>query len=285
MADTKNMAQEVLGRMKEAYKVRTNAEFSSKTGVPQPTISNWVSRGSIPFRYIYECSQATGVDVDWLSKGGLANARFDRSKVAKANYSGSVYKKLLSSGGQPVLQRILMAYGFTMQKQLGDLLDISSGTMSTWIRRGYFPGDVIVACALDTNTSLQWLATGEGNPGDNSQKTTVVSSFLREIPFYKLEDGQMIADGATYIDSRIFHDSAKSLALITNGVNSWYADLSSDRVGNGSFLLNIDDYIDIYDVTRLPGNKIKVSQESTSFECSIDDVSCVGLVTTTLITA
>lgn len=60
----------------------------------------------------------------------------------------------------------LDAYGFTMQKQLGDLHELSSGTISTWVRRNFFPGDVVVACALDTGVSLRWLATGKGNKFD-----------------------------------------------------------------------------------------------------------------------
>ena len=67
----------------------------------------------------------------------------------------------MANGGKPVLRRILDAYGFTMQKQLCELLDISSGMVSTWVRRNYFPGDVVVACALDTGVDLRWLATGK----------------------------------------------------------------------------------------------------------------------------
>ncbi|WP_234405960.1 helix-turn-helix transcriptional regulator [Pectobacterium brasiliense] len=46
------------------------------------------------------------------------------------------------------------AYGFTLEKQLCDLLGISSGTVSKWVRRDYFPGDVVVICALDTGVSF-----------------------------------------------------------------------------------------------------------------------------------
>lgn len=54
-----------------------------------------------------------------------------------------------------------MLMGF-YAKELGDLLGISSGTISTWVRRDFFPGDVVVTCALDTGVSLEWLATGKG---------------------------------------------------------------------------------------------------------------------------
>lgn len=57
---------------------------------------------------------------------------------------------------------MLDAYWFSTQKELGDLLGISTATISTWIRRNFFPGDVVIACALDIGVSLEWLATGRG---------------------------------------------------------------------------------------------------------------------------
>ena len=84
------------------------------------------------------------------------------------------------------MRRILFAYGCTMQKDLGDLLGISSGTISTWVRRDFFPGDVVVACALDTGVSLAWLATGKGEMWEN--KNEPISNRL-EIKKCKLESG------------------------------------------------------------------------------------------------
>ncbi|WP_338326720.1 helix-turn-helix transcriptional regulator [Pectobacterium brasiliense] len=74
----------------------------------------------------------------------------------------SLYDQILASGGKAVLRRMLDAYWFSTQKELGDLLGISTATISTWIRRNFFPGDVVIACALDIGVSLEWLATGRG---------------------------------------------------------------------------------------------------------------------------
>lgn len=67
-------------------------------------------------------------------------------------------------GGKAVLTRMLQAYGFSMQKELGDLYGLSSGTISTWVRRDIL-GDVVVACALDTGVSLRWLARQRRDAG------------------------------------------------------------------------------------------------------------------------
>ncbi|MBN3207502.1 hypothetical protein H5A35_08750 [Pectobacterium brasiliense] len=51
------------------------------------------------------------------------------------------------------------------------------------------------------------------------------------------------------------------------------------QVSNGRWLLDIDGDVDVYDVARIPGNRIQVSGNATKFECSIDDVKGVGLIT------
>lgn len=280
----KGSPKEIIERMKLAYGVSSNVELSKLIETPVSTMSNWLSRDSVPFRYVYECAQVTGKDVDWLLNGKLANANYGELGASGFTGDESIYGRILQSGGQQLLQRLLMAYGFTMQKQLGDLLGLSSGTISTWVRRNHFPGDVVVACALDTGVDLRWLSTGVGSPNDNQQTVKNAEPYLREIPFFKLEDGGINNMGSTHIDTRVFHGATKPSAFVTDGVHNWYADLSSLRLGNGKFLINIDGYIDAYDVIRLPGNKIKVSKESTSFECAIDDVSCVGQILTTLTT-
>lgn len=49
-------------------------------------------------------------------------------------------------GGESAVQRLMQAYGFTMKKQLGDHLGAGTGTISTWVKRDYFPGEAIVRC-------------------------------------------------------------------------------------------------------------------------------------------
>ena len=52
---------------------------------------------------------------------------------------------------------------------------------------------------------------------------------------------------------------------------------------NGLCLLDIDGVIDVYNITRLPGNKIKVESGLNSyFECMSEDVTCRGVVLKTI---
>ncbi|WP_312805840.1 helix-turn-helix domain-containing protein [Atlantibacter hermannii] len=280
MGHKKGNAKDTLSRMKQAYGVTSNVEFSDLTKTPISTMSNWLSRDSIPFRYVYECAQATNKDIDWLLYGEVANASFMGRGLAKTNHSESVYKKILENGGQELLQRVMSAYGFTMQKQLGDLLGLSSATISTWVRRNYFPGDVVVACALDTNVSLRWLATGIGDKYEDVE----TKSNILTLKSFVLSSGHLIENGAWNIDSSFIPESSINACYVKSNIHAWIVDLGNKNIANGRWLLSVDGVYDVYEVTRMPSNKIqvKLNHLDNGFVCNTSDVDTFGHVVFTI---
>lgn len=185
-------------------------------------------------------------------------------------------------GGKAVLMRMLQAYGFSMQKELGDLYGLSSGTISTWVRRDYFPGDVVVACALDTGVSLRWLATGKGNMQDAPSAGSSASANVLQLKKLRLRGGALEEEGVWVVDPSLLDGSLAEPAYIVKGNHSWIIDLGSIIPGNGRWLLNIDGDVDVYDVARIPGNRIKVTRQDSHFECGVEEVTALGQVFITL---
>lgn len=187
-------------------------------------------------------------------------------------------------GGKGVVERIIKAYGFTMQKQLQDHLDVGNGTVSTWIKREYFPGEVVIRCVLETGASLMWLATGEGEMFQNLAKLdeSAINKAYISLKKIRIIGGHLQDAGEWIADSSLLDDSVSEPVFIEKGNNSWIADMSITQVSNGRWLLDIDGDVDVYDVARIPGNRIQVSGNATKFECSIDDVKGVGMVVITL---
>lgn len=273
--------KEVLERILVSYGARSRVDLASLIDVPLPTINNWVARGSIPGNYIIQCAVETGADIKWLVTGELANARrgLDTSDLK----GKSLYDQILASGGKAVLQRIMSAYGFTMQKELGDLLDLSSGTISTWIRRDYFPGDVVVACALDTGVDLRWLATGEQTKNGDVRSDAELPPNIILVQRQSLLNGRLELKGKTVIDTAIIPNATSDCELITKDSVTWCVNIKEDTLINGLCLLDIDGVLDIYNVARLPGGKIKVNSTlGAEFECSSEDVTCRGVVIKTI---
>lgn len=269
-------ALEIIERLSSAYGVTTQKALADCLGVPAANVSNWVQRDSVPGSAFIRCSLDTGTNLGWLTSGKLANASLK-------NPSGDLHGKklhelVLASGGKAVLRRILDSYGFRTQKELGDLLAISSGTISTWIRREYFPGDVVVTCALDTGVSLQWLATGKGE--QSRSESYNVSSTL--IPRKNLIAGKLHSDGYWCIDLSVMPYVINTPEFIFSNANSWIIDATIDEVSNGRWLLGIDGKYDVYDVSLVPGRRVEVKNVTSNFNCKVDELQVMGKVALTI---
>ncbi|MEZ0582523.1 phage repressor protein CI [Erwinia sp. STN24] len=270
------VAADVLERILSAYGFTMQKDLSEKLGIAKSNVASWLQRGQVPGNVIVQCALDTGSDVNWLVTGELAKASYEVPQTL--GKGKALYDEIMSNGGKPVLRRILDAYGFTLQKQLCDLLQISSGTVSTWIRRDYFPGDVVVACALDTGVSLQWLATGKGM--QFAENSSLPGNTL--IPRKNLAAGVLHDAGQWNIDLRFIPHSIDEPIFLFSNSSSWIVDLAMVDISNGRWLLGIDNKYDVYDITLLPGKRITVLSKGSNFTCGADEVTTTGKVILTI---
>ncbi|HCE8971574.1 TPA: phage repressor protein CI [Klebsiella pneumoniae] len=272
----------VLERILTSYGVKTRQAYADLLGMPIGTINNWLKRGNIPGDYLVRCVLDTGVDLRWLKDGELTNVSFSNG----GNYvlkGQELIKRMQESGGKIVLRRIMDAYGFTLQKQLGDLLDIPSGTMSAWVRREHFPGDIVIVCALDTGVSLYWLATGNGSMYEQKvEGAAALPVGLKKIAKYSIHTGQMVEAGLWFCDESLIDPSVTNPVLTEKNGHRWLVDLDAKNIANGRWLISIDGAMDVFDVIRLPGNKARLSNNSAEFECSLSDITPSGVVICTI---
>ncbi|WP_213191358.1 phage repressor protein CI [Klebsiella aerogenes] len=281
MGKEEQSVRDVIDRILVSYGVRTRQAYSDLAKIPLPTISNWVKRGKVPGDYIVQCALDTGADLKWLMEGGeLTNVRFEPGHYPMQGIR--LMEAMQSSGGKEILQRIMQAYGFTMQKELGDHLDIPSGTMSAWVRREHFPGDVVIVCALDTGASLYWLATGNGGLYESNVTLPTEQMALATIRKYRLENGELKKTGNWLADPSMIPDNHDGLMFVEGMGKSWLVDISAKNIANGRWLISIDGAMDVFNVIRLPGNKVRLSNGSAEFECNLSDITPSGTVIFTI---
>lgn len=269
--------QDVVDRIAASYSVSSQKALAEALDVPANNISSWIQRESVPYKAVVKCALDTGADLHWLVNGEFANANLVEKPQVKGK---ALYEEILSAGGRPVLRRILDAYGFQMQKDLGDLLDISSGTISTWVRRDFFPGDVVVTCALDTGVSLKWLATGQGEmyPAPVAAQNDAVIT----IPKFRHESGELKEAGVWTLDPSLAPAATDSLRFIDGLHAGWLVDTAAQKIGNGRWVIGVDDALDVFDVVRLPGGKVRLSNNAVDFECGVAEIAPFGVVLFTL---
>ena len=276
MSNFESNAQEVIERMLSAYAVTTQRALAEALSVPSNNVSAWSQRNSVPGSAIIKCALDTGADLQWLVNGELAKANY---KCGVELPSGeNLLNEITSNGGKTVLRRIMDAYGFTLQKQLCELLGISSGTVSTWVRRNYFPGDVVVTCALETGVDLQWLALGKGKQHVETDNFSANHS----IPRRNLVAGSLHEAGLWEINLSFISQNLVEPVFISSSNSAWVVDMNIGEISNGRWLMGIDGKYDVYDIALLPGRKISVTNKGTNFTCGAEEVKTAGKVVLTM---
>ncbi|MDR5018465.1 phage repressor protein CI [Yersinia enterocolitica] len=178
------------------------------------------------------------------------------------------------TGGQAAIFRMVEAYGVSTRQAVCDRLGISKSTMASRFMRDIFPADWIIQCAFDTGASLKWLVTGEGNKFDNEFLDTI------KVPRLKLIDGNVHNANYQLFDKVMIADSISKPAVLADESTSYLIDLSSKELTDGLWLIDIDGKASLRKIMRIPGQKVRVSTDESTFDCGIDDVKFIAKVDT-----
>jgi len=283
MSNFKSNAQEVIERLLSAYGVTTQRALAEALNVPSNNVSAWSQRNSVPGSAIIKCVLDTGADLRWLTTGELANANFERAVVIPRGKD--LLNEISTNGGKAVLRRVMDAYGFTLQKQLCELLGISSGTVSTWIRRNYFPGDIVITCSLDTGASIRWLALGISDSSEKNMIDCTSEYEKRNIEIEKIDirSGKLVEVGSFFIDMSIFSADYINPKLVIGESIMWIIDFNQNNPTNGKYLIDIEGVISVYDVSMLPGQSVRLASDLFEFDCKISEVNFLGKSIKTII--
>ncbi len=79
-----------------------------------------------------------------------------------------------------------------------------------------------------------------------------------------------------YLDQGLISGKAEECLYVKTTEGDYVIDTSTKQLSNGIWLIDIDGMKSIVKIARIPGNRIIVHQDDTSFECSVDDVEVIG---------
>jgi hypothetical protein len=175
------------------------------------------------------------------------------------------------TGGKQAVERVMEAYGFRFRNDLCRQLDISSSTLSTWLRRDYLPGEVLIQCSVETRASIEWLATGVGVAFESAH------SDVLHLQSYFLADGQLTRDSKVLFDRVLLPPNIGQPFAIKHTDQTYLLDSGFGEFSDGEWLVKIDDKTSIREVAFIPGKRVKVNG-SVPFECAAADIELVARV-------
>lgn len=187
-------------------------------------------------------------------------------------------------GGQEVIKRLLIAYGFKTRKALCEQLGASTSTMSTRWMRDIFPADWVIQCAMETGASLKWLSFGEGETFDKGVKKTPdeypptandnALNDVLAVPRKKIIDGNLYDSNFYMLDKAMLPSHLSKPVIIVDEDIPYIADQKNDEVSDGTWVVEIEGKVSVKVLTRIPVGKVLVAPASggQSFECGINDL-------------
>ncbi|WP_436408784.1 phage repressor protein CI [Enterobacter asburiae] len=178
-----------------------------------------------------------------------------------------------NTGGQPVIERILKAYGFTTRQSLCNHLGISQSTMANRYARNTFPSDWTIICSIETGASLQWLVSGDGAMFEDEIEHKALT-----LKHYKITDGVLSSHNGICYDDSLIPAGLTSPSLVSFENTLYLVDEHEGEINDGWWVIVIDGLYSIREVFRFPGGRIRVENGKASFECQAQDIQVFGKV-------
>ncbi|WP_395274936.1 phage repressor protein CI [Enterobacter bugandensis] len=187
-------------------------------------------------------------------------------------------------GGQEVIKRLLIAYGFKTRQALCEQLGASTSTMSTRWMRDIFPADWVIQCAMETGASLEWLSFGKGEAfqngagnSPNEYKKTANDNAMGDVvavPRKKIIDGNLYESNFYMLDKAMLPSHLSKPVIILDDEIPYVADMKTDELSDGTWVVEIEGKTSIKELTRIPVGRVLVTPISggQSFECGINDL-------------
>ena len=179
----------------------------------------------------------------------------------------------------PILDRIVMAYGFTQKIQLAKHLQMTAGGLSARYNRGGLPADIMVKCMAETGATLEWLTTGEGQKFDGEDLDVI------KMPRRKIVDGQLYDAGTYMLDKSSFLQGTplpEKPLCIMEGACQFVVDEQFTEVYDGDWLVEVEGKNSVRALTLIPTKRVRVSGAGVAFDCGIDEITILGRVVLTI---
>ncbi|RMN19422.1 hypothetical protein ALQ63_02359 [Serratia plymuthica] len=180
-----------------------------------------------------------------------------------------------NQGAKAAIERMVEAYGVKTKLALCDALGVTASALSNRQVRDSFPAEYVLKCALDTGASLRWLTYGQG---EMFEKHIVTAPSALAVPSKKLLGRQLHDSDILLLDKRFLPEGINSPLVVIDEKTQYIATLSYDDIYDGTWIIDIDSNVSIRELTRIPNNKVHVSDKKNSFDCLISDLKVVARI-------
>lgn len=184
-----------------------------------------------------------------------------------------------NKGGKLIIDRIMEAYGFTTKLALCKHLGVSQSTLANRYLRDTISADWVIICHIETGANMDWLLSGSGAAFSQANKAS-----LTQMKFYSLENGKLIPLQDFVISNSALPNGLTSSFGVRHDQTTFFVDDTFHEINDGFWVIEIDNFVSVRELFRLPGGRIRVENGKASFECQATEIKSLGKVVSKLVT-
>tara|TARA_R110002033_G_C3885003_1_gene238328 strand:- start:1833 stop:2912 length:1080 start_codon:yes stop_codon:yes gene_type:complete len=325
----------LINRLVHLFNLRSKVELSEFIGVSTGSIATWQTRDVLPYELIVRIHLATGVSIEYLLfeelKGDLNVMQFLPDPTLQPNYANikfniSKFRYSLTSpanydGGAVVIERLVSLFRLESKKELGELLDVSVGTLGTWHTRRITPHELLCRIHLATGVSMHFLcfgkewedvvaarknadlspSVGSANLQQSSEakvKSRVdhiipkdiadqpsYDNMMVQVPTFDITSGNMKAIDPYFFSYNVldsFGMSGQSTHIVINDGKTSFIDTNISTVTKGLYLFSVNNLYQIGELRQLPDGKQYLIEGEERFPIDTSITKIAGKVVSVL---
>lgn len=205
-------------------------------------------------------------------------------------------KPIECDGGKWLIERLIHLFEVRNRVELGELLGVTPGTLSTWTTRNTTPYELLIRIHLLTGWSMQYLCFGTGDRYGNSSGQEAASTNgvaeskliydVAQLQIYTLKNGALdplekFEATSNLIRSLKLKANSGDL-VIKHGDNLLFVDASETTVSQGKYLFQINNIHQLGDLRLMPDGKVYLTDNGDRFPVDTSSIKVIGKVVSIL---
>jgi hypothetical protein len=208
-------------------------------------------------------------------------------------------KPIDCDGGKVLIERLMHLFEVNTRIELGDLIGVTAGTLSTWTTRNATPFELLIRVHLLTGWPMEYICFGVGDLSKIKGKTN--SHFSEQVnqvakptlsydrgvlQIFTIKNGHL--DQYEKIEATInmlhhcnVHGNDNDL-VVKDGENLLFIDSNETQVNQGKYLFKVNENHQIGELRLLPDGKVYLLEDNERFPIDTQVTKIVGKVVSVL---
>lgn len=324
-----------VNRLVHLFGLRSKVELSEFIGVSTGSIATWQTRGVLPYELAVRIHLATGISIEYLlfdePKGDLNVMQYLPDPTLQPNYANiknnisnfhySLTNPAHYDGGSVLIERLVSFFKLSSKKELGELLDVSAGTLGTWHARVITPHELLCRIHLATGVSMHYLCFGKEwedklaergkideslfpgfidlPPSKDEQAKYAINhskpksntapsnndNMTVQLPAFDIGSGNKKAIEPYFFSHNILNALGligQRIEIILIDATSYFVNIEAIAVTKGLYLFSINDAYQIGELKRLPDGKEYLLEDNERYPIDTQVTKIVGKVVSVL---